>query len=238
MKALVFAAGRGERMRPLSDTTPKPLLAAAGKRLIEWHLERLAAAGVHDVVINIAHLAAQFPEALGDGARYGLRIEYSREGDVPLETGGGMLHALPLLGKAPFIAVNGDILSDFDFASLPREPQGLAELVLVDNPPQHPRGDFGIDATGTLLPHADSPGAARALTFAGIGIYRAEVLGDWRGIIGDTPGAQVTPPRFSIVPLLRAAIARGDVGWRHHAGTWTDIGTPERLAGLNADLPS
>jgi MurNAc alpha-1-phosphate uridylyltransferase len=238
MKALVFAAGRGERMRPLSDTTPKPLLAAAGKRLIEWHLERLAAVGVHDVVINIAHLAAQFPEALGDGARYGLRIEYSREGDVPLETGGGMLHALPLLGKAPFIAVNGDIFTDFDFASLPREPQGLAELVLVDNPPQHPRGDFGIDATGTLLPHADSPGAARALTFAGIGIYRAEVLGDWRGIIGDTPGAQVTPPRFSIVPLLRAAIARGDVGWRHHAGTWTDIGTPERLAGLNADLPS
>jgi MurNAc alpha-1-phosphate uridylyltransferase len=225
-------------MRPLSDTTPKPLLAAAGKRLIEWHLERLAAAGVHDVVINIAHLAAQFPEALGDGARYGLRIEYSREGDVPLETGGGMLHALPLLGKAPFIAVNGDIFTDFDFASLPREPQGLAELVLVDNPPQHPRGDFGIDATGTLLPHADSPGAARALTFAGIGIYRAEVLGDWRGIFGDTPGAQVTPPRFSIVPLLRAAIARGDVGWRHHAGTWTDIGTPERLAGLNADLPS
>jgi MurNAc alpha-1-phosphate uridylyltransferase len=236
MKALVFAAGRGERMRPLSDTTPKPLLAAAGKRLIEWHLERLAAAGVRDVVVNIAHLAARFPEALGDGARYGLRIEYSREGDVPLETGGGMLHALPLLGKAPFIAVNGDIFTDFDFASLPREPRGLAELVLVDNPPQHPRGDFGIDATGALLPHVDSPGAVRALTFAGIGIYRAEILRDWRAIIGDTLGAQAAPPRFSIVPLLRAAIARGDVGWRHHAGTWTDVGTPERLAGLNANL--
>ncbi|HET7610480.1 MAG TPA: nucleotidyltransferase family protein [Rhodanobacteraceae bacterium] len=236
MKALVFAAGRGERMRPLTDTTPKPLLAAGGKRLIEWHLERLAAAGVRDVVINIAHLAARFPEALGDGSRYGLHIEYSREGDLPLETGGGVLHALPLLGEAPFIAVNGDVFTDFDFASLPREPPGLAELVLVDNPPQHPHGDFGIDAMGTLLPHADSPGAARALTFAGIGVYRPEILRDWRAIVGDTPGAQVTPPRFSIVPLLRAAIARGEIGWRHHAGTWTDVGTPARLTELNAGL--
>ncbi|HJP98146.1 MAG TPA: nucleotidyltransferase family protein [Rhodanobacteraceae bacterium] len=236
MRALIFAAGRGERMRPLTDTTPKPLLAAGGARLIEWHLERLATAGVRDVVINIAHLAAQFPAALGDGARYGLRIGYSREGDVPLETGGGMLHALPLLGDMPFIAVNGDIFTDVDFASLPREPRGLAELVLVDNPPQHPQGDFGIDAEGRLLPRADSPGAGRALTFAGIGTYRPGILRDWRAVIGDTPGANENPPRFSIVPLLRAAIARGEISWRHHRGTWTDVGTPERLARLDADL--
>ncbi|MGH8215071.1 MAG: nucleotidyltransferase family protein [Rhodanobacteraceae bacterium] len=236
MKALLLAAGLGERMRPLTDTTAKPLLAVGGKRLIEWHLERLAAAGVRDVVINVAHLAAQFPEALGDGARYGLRIEYSREGDVPLETGGGMLHALPLLGEAPFIAINADTFTDFDFASLPREPRGLVDLVLVDNPPQHPRGDFGIDADGMLLPRADSPGAVRALTFAGIGVYRPGILRDWRTIIGDTPSAPARPPRFSIVPLLRAAIAYGEIGWRQHRSVWTDVGTPERLAQLNADL--
>lgn len=236
MKALVFAAGRGERMRPLTDTTPKPLLAAGGKRLIEWHLERLAAAGVRDVVINIAHLAAQFPATLGDGARYGLHIEYSREGDVPLETGGGMLHALPLLGDAPFLAVNGDIFTDFDFASLPREPGGVAELVLVDNPPHHPRGDFGIDARGRLLPRADSPGATRALTFAGIGVYRPKILRDWRAVIGDIPAANEDPPRFPVTPLLRAAIARGEITWRHHRGVWTDVGTAERLARLDADL--
>ena len=236
MKALVFAAGRGERMRPLTDATPKPLLMAGGKRLIEWHLGRLASAGVRSVVINIAHLAAQFPEALGDGARYGLHIEYSREGAVPLETGGGILHALPLLGDAPFMAINGDIFTDFDFGSLPSEPRGLAELVMVDNPPQHPRGDFGVDEDGALLPHADSRGAARALTFAGIGTYRPEFLRDWQVTSGDALGAQATPPRFSIVPLLRAAIARGEITWRHHQGVWTDVGTPERLARLNAEL--
>src|SRR5690348_17957440 len=136
MRALIFAAGRGERMRPLSDVTPKPLLSVGGKRLIEWHLEKLARAGVREVVINTSHLASQFPGSLGDGARYGVHIEYSYEGEVPLETGGGMLNALPLLGSEPFIAVNGDIWTDFDFASLPREPQGVAHLVLVDNPPQ------------------------------------------------------------------------------------------------------
>jgi MurNAc alpha-1-phosphate uridylyltransferase len=236
MKALLFAAGRGERMRPLTDTTPKPLLEAGGKRLIEWHLERLAAAGVREVVINTAHLAERFPEALGDGSRWGVHIQYSREGVVPLETGGGMLHALPLLGSGAFLAINADVFTDFDFASLPTEPDGLAELVLVDNPPQHPRGDFGIDAGGRLLPHADSPGADRALTFAGIGVYRPEILRNWPTVVGDAPGARESPPRFSLAPLLRAAIGRGDIAWQQHRGIWTDVGTPERLRELNARL--
>ncbi len=236
MKALLLAAGRGERMRPLTDATPKPLLEAGGKRLIEWHLERLAASGVREVVINVAHLADQFPTALGDGSRYGVHVEYSREGDVPLETGGGMLHALPLLGTQPFLAINADTFADFDFTQLPHEPRGIAELVLVDNPPQHPHGDFGIDANGRLSPYPDSPGAVRALTFAGIGVYRPDILRDWQTIVGDTPGARETPPRFSLAPLLRAAIARGEVGWRHHRGFWTDVGTPQRLAELDARL--
>src|SRR6185437_16554501 len=125
MKALIFSAGRGERMRPLSDHTPKPLLKAGGKRLIEWHLQAVARAGVREVVINTSHLASQIAESLGDGARFGVRIEYSHEGETALETGGGMLHALTLLGSDPFIAVNGDIWTDFDFAALPREPQGV-----------------------------------------------------------------------------------------------------------------
>ncbi|HEX5960969.1 MAG TPA: nucleotidyltransferase family protein [Rhodanobacteraceae bacterium] len=236
MKALLFAAGLGERMRPLTEGTPKPLLEAGGKRLIEWHLERLAAAGVRDVVVNIAHLAERFPAALGDGARWGLRIQYSREGAVPLETGGGMLHALPLLGDTPFLAVNADTFTDFDFTLLPNEPRGVAELVLVDNPPQHPHGDFGVAADGKLLPHADAAGAVRALTFAGIGVYRPGILGDWQAVIGETPGAQATPPRFPLTPLLRAAIARGDMAWRRHPGCWADVGTPQRLAELDARL--
>lgn len=236
MKALLFAAGRGERMRPLTDATPKPLLEAGGKRLIEWHLERLAAAGVREVVINIAHLAGQFPEVLGDGSRYGVRIEYSREGSVPLETGGGILHALPLLGEAPFLAINADTYTDFDFAQLPAAPRGLAELVLVDNPPQHPQGDFGVDAAGKLLPRADAPEAKRTLTFAGIGVYRPEILRDWRTTVGDAAGTRENPPRFSITPLLRDAIARGEIAWRQHRGSWTDVGTPQRLAELDARL--
>ena len=236
MKALLFAAGLGERMRPLTDRVPKPLLQAGGKRLVEWHLERLAASGVREVVINIAHLAEQFPETLGDDSRYGVPIKYSREGAEPLETGGGMLHALPLLGDAPFLAINADTFTNFDFALLPNAPRGVAELVLVDNPPQHPKGDFGVDAKGKLLPWADSSGAARALTFAGIGVYRPEILHDWQTIIGDTAGAHENPPRFSLTPLLRAAIARGAITWQHHRGFWTDVGTPERLAELDARL--
>lgn len=231
MKALIFAAGFGERMRPLTERTPKPLLVAGGKPLIVWHLEKLAALGIGEVVINTSWLAAQFPAALGDGARFGLRIRYSHEGAAPLETGGGMLEALPLLGDAPFIAVNGDIWTDFDFARLPREPAGLAHLVLVDNPDHHPHGDFRLDPAHRV--HAD--GEPR-LTFAGIGVYRPALLHGWRDAIGDSSGATEQPPRFPIAPLLRAAMARGQIGGEHHSGRWTDVGTPQRLHELDAAL--
>lgn len=216
MHALIFAAGRGERMRPLTDATPKPLLEAGGKRLIEWHLQALARAGVREVVINTAHLAEQFPAALGDGARWGLRIRYSYEGPEPLETGGGMLRALSLLGDAPFIAVNGDIWTDFDFSRLPTNPEGLAHLVLVDNPPQHRQGDFAL-RDGRVY---DEP----QLTFAGIGVYRPELVAD------HAPGI------FGITPILREAMRAGRIGGEHYRGAWSDIGTPQRLADLNARM--
>ena len=231
MKALILAAGLGERMRPLTNTTPKPLLQAGGKPLIAWHLEKLAALGATDVVVNTSWLAPQFPTALGDGARWGLRLHYRFEGDTPLETGGGMHNALGLLADAPFLAVNGDVWTDFDFSLLPAEPPGLAHLVLVDNPPQHPAGDFALHDDGRV----DSEGEPR-LTFAGIGMYRASLFDDWRSIIGDVPGVDETPPRFKLAPLLRAAMARGQVAGTHHAGRWTDVGTPERLAELDASL--
>ena len=229
--ALIFAAGLGERMRPLTDRTPKPLLCVGGKPLIVWHLERLAAAGVHYVVINTSHLAEQFPDTLGDGSRWGLRIRYAYEGPTPLETGGGMLNALPLLGSAPFIAVNGDIWCDVDFAALPSEPAGLAHLLLVDNPPQHPHGDFALDAHGTV--HDD--GDAR-LTFSGIGVYRQELLQGWREVIGNVAGTDMQPPRFRLTPLLRAAMANDAISGSHYRGAWTDVGTPQRLAQLEAEL--
>ncbi len=224
--ALIFAAGRGERMRPLTDTTPKPLLAVAGKPLIVWHLQQLARIGVGDVVINTSHLADQFAQTLGDGQRWGLRIRYSYEGPQPLETGGGMLHALPLLGAAPFIAVNGDIWTDYDFAKLPPDPHGLAHLVMVDNPPHHPDGDFVL-RNGKLH---DTPAApvhkGEILTFAGIGVYRPELLA------GKQPGV------FSIVPSLREAMPTNQVGAEHFRGRWTDVGTPQRLAALDTQLRS
>ncbi len=229
--ALIFAAGLGERMRPLTDHTPKPLLHVGGKPLIVWQLEKLAAAGVHYVVINTSHLAGQFPEALGDGSRWGLRIRYAYEGPTPLETGGGMLNALPLLGSAPFIAINGDIWCDADLLALPAEPAGLAHLLLVDNPVQHPHGDFMLDARGLL--HDDG---TRKLTFSGIGVYRRELLQDWRAAIGEDDSAATNPPRFKLAPLLRAAMTQGQVSGSHHRGPWTDVGTPQRLAQLEAVL--
>jgi len=212
-RALIFAAGRGERMRPLSDATPKPLLQVGGKRLIEWHIEALAAAGVRRIVINTSHLADQFPAALGDGARWNLRIDYSFEGPEPLETGGGMQHALPLFGD-PFIAVNGDIRCDFDFSTLPHEPDGLAHLVVIDNPSHHPNGDFVL-RSGRLFDE-NKP----RLTFAGIGVYRPELLG------------MHGPGKYSIVPILRAAMREGRVSGEYFHGFWSDVGTPQRLASL------
>lgn len=229
MKALVFAAGKGERMRPLTDTTPKPLLEVRGKPLVAWHLEKLAARGVREVVLNTSWLAEKFEPALGDGSRWGLRLHYAYEGPEPLETGGGMLHALPLLGDAPFIAVNGDIWCDYDFTALPEAPAGLAHLVLVDNPAHHPEGDFALLPDGQVLPAGES-----RLTFSGIGLYRPALFGNWRTSIGAAAGAELDPPRFRLAPLLRAAMRAGAVSGEHHRGAWTDVGTHERLAALNA----
>ena len=231
MRALVFAAGLGERMRPLTDTTPKPLLEVGGKPLIAWHLEKLAALGITEVVVNTSWLAPRFPELLGDGSRWGLRLHYSHEGPVPLETGGGMLHALPLLGDAPFIAVNGDIWSDYDFARLPREPRGDAHLVLVDNPEHHPQGDFVLEGDGRLA----SEGSGK-LTFSGIGLYHPSVLQGWQAVIGDAEGSRDTPPRFRLAPLLRAAMTAAAVSGQQHHGYWTDVGTPLRLQQLEQRL--
>jgi len=232
MKALVFAAGLGERMRPLTLHTPKPLLPVAGKPLIVWHLERLAAIGVREVVVNIAWLAECFAPTLGDGSRWGLTLHFVHEGDTPLETGGGILNALPVLGGQPFLVVNGDIWTDFDFATLPREPAGQAHLVMVDNPAQHPHGDYRLDADGLL--HHDREGAC--LTYAGIGIYRPSIVAEWQETIGDAPGSERTPPRFSVVPLQKHFMARGQVTGQHHRGRWTDVGTVERLQALDAEL--
>jgi len=232
MKALVFAAGLGERMRPLTLHTPKPLLEVAGKPLIVWHLERLAALGVREVVVNTAWLAEQFPTMLGDGSQWGLRLHFMYEGQTPLETGGGILNALPVLGDAPFLVVNGDIWTDFDFATLPREPQGQAHLVLVDNPVQHPRGDFILHDDGTV----GDVGNAPRLTYAGVGVFRPGIVQGWREVIGGTDGAAATPPQFGLAPLMRHAMGDGRVTGQHHRGRWTDVGTPERLAALDAAL--
>lgn len=231
MKALVFAAGLGERMRPLTDTTPKPLLRVGGEPLIVWHLRKLAAIGVREVIINTAWLAEQFPATLGDGSQFGLQLVFSFEGANPLETGGGMWNALPLLGDAPFIAVNGDVWCDADFARLPHEPHGLAHLLMVDNPAHNPDGDFALDAAGNL----HSSGVEK-LTFSGIGVYRPELFNNWREVIGDAAGADDTPPRFRLAPLLRAAMQQGKVSGEHHRGRWTDVGTPERLRLLDQSL--
>ncbi len=219
MKALIFAAGQGERMRPLSLATPKPLLEVGGKPLIVWHIEKLAACGVAEVVINTSWLAEKFPARLGDGRRFGLRIHYSYEGTQPLETGGGMRHALPLLGDAPFIVVNGDIWTDYDFARLPAAPAGLAHVLLVPLPAYRPPGAFER-AVAPLLPDA----AGRHYTLAGISMVRPELLA------GHPPG------RFSITPLLTAAAEHGQLSLARLDAAWEDVGTPERLRALDAQL--
>ncbi len=231
MKALIFAAGKGERMRPLTNHTPKPLLAVGGKRLIEWHIEKLAACGIHDIVINTSWLAECFEPALGDGSRWNVKLHYSYEGPEPLETGGGMLQALNFIGDEIFIAVNGDIWSDVDYAALPTEIFGLAHLLLVDNPAHNLKGDFVLCDDGKV--RSDGP---NKLTFSGIGIYQAALFHDWRKIIGDVKGADETPSRFKLAPLLRHAMYHHQISGEHHAGHWTDVGTPERLKHLDESL--
>ena len=220
MKALIFAAGIGERMRPLTLTTPKALLQVHGKSLIVHHIEALARAGVRELVVNVSYLGDLIKAALGDGAQFGVRIVYSEEGAAPLETGGGMRHALPLLGNSPFIAVNSDIFVDFDFTRLLNLPTmlhgALAHLVLVPNPTHHPNGDFVL--TGSKL-YTCGPDK---LTFSGIGVYSPKLLS------GTPNGA------FKLAPLLREAMAFGNVSGERFDGFWTDVGTPERLAQLNS----
>ncbi|ACL71662.1 N-acetylmuramate alpha-1-phosphate uridylyltransferase MurU [Thioalkalivibrio sulfidiphilus] len=217
MRAMILAAGRGERMRPLTDHTPKPLLMAGGRTLIEHHLLRLAQAGYQDIVINLAHLGEQIQTHLGDGARFGLRIRYSPEGEA-LETGGGIRRALPLLGDKTFLVINGDVWCDHPLTPPPLAEHDLAHLVLVDNPGHHPNGDFAL-AHGRV----HSEGADR-LTFSGIGWYRPELFADH------------AEGRFPLAPLLRAAMAEDRVSGEHHHGRWLDVGTPERLAQLDAWL--
>lgn len=223
MRAMILAAGRGERMRPLTDHLPKPLLAVGGKPLIVWHLERLAAAGIQDIVINHAWLGHEIERALGDGSAHGVRIRYSPE-PTALETAGGIAQALPLLGDAPFLVINGDIWCDWDPAKArdvaPRLPEAGAWLLLVDNPVQHPAGDFLLAPDGRV--HAQ--GEPR-LTFAGVGVYHPSLF-------ADVPRGSAAP----LAPLLRLAMARDLARGARHPGRWTDVGTPQRLADLNAEL--
>jgi MurNAc alpha-1-phosphate uridylyltransferase len=230
MKALIFAAGLGERMRPLTNETPKPLLVAGGKPLIVWHLEKLAAIGVRDVVINTSWLAEQFPATLGDGGRWGLHLHYSYEGPTPLETGGGMWNALPSLGDESFLLVNGDIWTDYDFARLPREPEALAHLVMVDRPTHATHGDFALDADGYVRAEGPNP-----LTYSGLGVYRPQLLADWQSVIGEFATSD-GKPRFRLAPILKAHMSHDRITGEHHPGRWTDVGTPERLSHLDAAL--
>jgi MurNAc alpha-1-phosphate uridylyltransferase len=234
MKALLFAAGRGERMRPLTDETPKPLLAVGGRPLIEWHIARLVEAGVREMVINTSWLAEQFPAVLGDGSRFGVTLHYSYEGPEPLETGGGMRRALAWLGDAPFLAVNADIWTDVDFTDLPREPEKLAHLVLVPNPAHHPRGDFHLLGDGRVHDRtAEDPEDAETLTFSGIGVYRPALMHD--ALLEAAVGAPI-PERFGLAQVLRHAMKTDDVSGEEHDGLWTDVGTALRLATLDAEL--
>ena len=222
MKAMILAAGRGERMRPLTDTTPKPLLMAGGKPLIVWHLERLAGSGFRDVVINHAHLGAQIEAALGDGRAFDLNIAYSPEPPGALETAGGIAHALPLLGTEPFLVVNGDVWCDWDFRRAHALCDRLAHLVFVDNPPQHAGGDFCLD--GESVRYA-SEHIGPTYTYAGTGVFSPNFFADVQdGTV------------MKLRPLLDAAIAQRVLTGERHTGRWVDVGTPQRLAELDREL--
>lgn len=219
MKAMLLAAGRGERMRPLTDTTPKPLLAVGGKPLIAWHLEKLARAGFREVVINLSWLGEQIAARLGDGAAFGVSIAYSREPWPALETGGGLRQALPLLGPDPFLLVNGDVFTDIDFRDIRLQNGDLAQLVLVANPAHNEKGDFWLGA-GRIVA---GPTPER-LTYAGVAVIDPALFAD------------SAPGRFPLLPLLLAARDAGRLGGQKHSGKWLDIGTPQRLAELDAGL--
>lgn len=213
MKAMILAAGKGERLRPLTLHTPKPLVRAAGVPLIEYHVRALAAAGFTELVINHAWLGQQIEDYLGDGERFGVRIAYSAEGE-PLETGGGIFKALPLLGDQPFVLVNGDIFTDYPFAQLRRPLSGLAHLVLVANPTHHAGGDFCLQG-GQV---SDAQAGEGNLTYSGLAVLSPELF------------AECQPGAFKLAPLLRQAMAAGQVSGEQFAGCWVDVGTHERLA--------
>ncbi|QSA98256.1 N-acetylmuramate alpha-1-phosphate uridylyltransferase MurU [Methylococcus sp. EFPC2] len=218
MRAMILAAGRGERLRPLTDHTPKPLLNAGGRPLIEHTLMALVGQGYHEIIINLAYRGVQIREYLGDGARWGAHIDYSDEGEEALETAGGIHKALPLLGDGPFLVVNGDIASDYPYARLRAHPDSLAHLVMVENPGHHPAGDFALDA-GRL----SSEGEPRR-TYAGIGVYHPDLFAGRRS------------GRFPLAPLLRSAMADGQVSGELYGGFWMDIGTEARLRELDQRL--
>jgi N-acetyl-alpha-D-muramate 1-phosphate uridylyltransferase len=227
-KAMILAAGLGERMRPLTDHTPKPLLEAGGKPLIIWQMERLKAAGFPELVINHAHLGQIIEDFLGDGADFGVSIAWSREPE-PLESAGGIATARPLLDGAPFLVTNGDVYTEFDYARLlpvlagmAKNPDHLAHLVLVDNPPHHVQGDFTLEGNRVTQPPTHASGR---LTFSGIGCYRPELFA---GIPVGT--------KAKLAPLLRAAMDQGKVSGEHFTGRWEDVGTPQRLANLDREL--
>ena len=217
MKAMILAAGLGTRMGELTRDLPKPLLAVNGKPLIVQLVESLVAAGFAELVVNLAYLGERIEAALGDGSRFGARIAYSREPDGPLGTGGGVRRALPLLGAAPFLLVNADVRCGYPFARLRRPLSGLAYLVLVDNPAHNPAGDFALRPDGRLVNQGEP-----MLTFSGVSAI------DPRLLHGSDDGA------FGLTPLLRAAAAAGQLHGEHFAGTWLDVGTPDRLAQAQA----
>ena len=225
MIAMILAAGRGERMRPLTDHTPKPLLRVGGRPLIVWHIERLVRAGIAEVVINHAHLGQQIEDALGDGGAFGARIRYSPERPAALETAGGIAHALHLLGAAPFAVINGDIWCDYDYGCLRSHAAALANsddtahLVLVNNPAHHPGGDFCLEPARLRL------NSAPRFTFSGIGLYKPSLFAHL-----DRNAAA------PLAPLLRTHIGEGRVRGEHYTGAWVDVGTPQRLEQLDKDL--
>jgi len=215
---MILAAGRGERMRPLTNVTPKPLLKVGGKPLLQYHIENLAQTGIEYIVINHVHLGKLIEDYFGNGKKFGVSIHYSAEGDTPLETGGGIKLALPILRSESFIVVNADIWTDYDFNKLPRKLDGLAHLVLVANPPHHLEGDLCL--SGDRIKNKTE----NYLTYSGIGVYKAELFSDCK---------QVT---FPLTSILRPAIAKQRVSGEFYSGRWVDVGTPERLSLLNKEL--
>jgi MurNAc alpha-1-phosphate uridylyltransferase len=216
MKAMILAAGRGERMRPLTDKTPKPLLHAGGKPIVQHTIEQLVAARFTEIVINIAHLGQQIKDSLGNGSQWGASIVFSDEGKTGLETAGGIINALPLLGEEPFLVVNGDIATNYDFSLLHNKKKDLAHLVLIANPLHHPEGDFHLSTTGKLAEQG-----IPKLTFSGIGVYNPALFD------------KVTLGKIKLVTLLRKAIASNQVSGEKFSDFWMDIGTPQRLIDLD-----